>query len=310
MNESPLIANERTRKIEKARGYKDFTMDIEDVFSQENIKTTIDNYFASQGGEEEEEGGVITQETKQHFGGIAILASDTSQVIPFVSIGFPSIIQVSSAPRLIFWADRAVILEDYNNSSLTVRPSAVGVANTPFNVGVEIVGYADAMPEYIYEPFIVGRNLREDKSFYVSFWNEEKVILKGISGGIAGYPITCGLHILGKLNEDDSDYQTWYVEVELESDSQEYLYKNMNIGKVDSKIHRVTIDLDSESEKHYFGAMGITANIKDARISGLTPLKAREGFISECTDTYLVLNSFAFGEANPPLRYALEIRGG
>lgn len=268
-----------------------------------NINTIVES--ASENGEEE-----TTQETQQHFGGIATLNSTGSNIVTFASLGFPSVIQLVSAPRLILWADRVVILEDYDNSSLTVRPSAVGVANTPFDVGVEIAGYADAIPDYIYDPFIVGRNLREDKSFYPYFWDEEKVIIKGIPGGIAGYPITCGLFISGKLNADDTENQTWYVEVELNSDSEEFLYEDMNIGNVDSEIHRVTIDLDDWQETHYFGALGITPNIENARVSGLTPLRGREGFVSACANTSVTLNASKWGEANFPLRYALEIRGG
>ena len=308
-----LEEDKRNKIVKPVRGLEGYKFKL-NLSSDSTIATSEGNAVnINTLGESISEGngnGETTQETQQHFGGIATLSSAGSQVVTFASLGFPSVIQLASAPRLILWADRAVILEDYDNSSLTIEPSAVGVANTPFNVGVEVAGYADAIPNYIYDPFIVGRNLREDKSFYPYFWDEEKVIIKGIPGGIAGYPITCGLFISGKLNESDTRYRTWYVEVELDSDSEEFLYEDMNIGNVDSEIHRVFIDLDDWQETHYFGTLGITPNIANARISGLTPLRAREGFISACTDTSVTLNASKWGEANFPLRYALEIRGG
>ncbi len=47
MSEQPLIINRETKKIEKATGLEDYFMDMQTIFSEENISTAINNYFAN-----------------------------------------------------------------------------------------------------------------------------------------------------------------------------------------------------------------------------------------------------------------------
>jgi hypothetical protein len=297
-------------KIKLRRGFENAVFDLGALNSsdlQDLINQLITNYFAGQ----EEEETIIEQTAKQHFGAVATINSTGSTEITYASLGFPSRIAVSGAPRLIYWCERAFILESWGDTSLTVRPSiSLPGADTPFSLGVEIAGEANAIPDYVYEPEVVGIILRDDWPFYPSFWDEESITLKTYGFGADDYPLTCGVFVSGKLNASDTERQTWYIELELESESQSFDYEDSNVGFVDNEVHVVTIEINSPSETKYFGALGLPANIVDARISGLTPLGRRDGYISACNDTNFTINRFEVGEKDYPIRYRVEIRGG
>lgn len=309
--------NTKTKEIELSRGLRDYTI-ILDLSSKSTIPTTEgDKVSILNLTEEANDNGngdvtpSIPLETQQHFGTVATINSTGSTTITYASLGFPSHIVVSGAPRLINWCERGFILESWNNTSLTVRPSiSLPGADTPFSLGIEIVGEALAIPDYVYEPDIAGIVLRDDHSFYPSFWDEESITLKSYGWGADDYPITCGVFISGKLNASDTERHTWYIELELESESQSFNYADPNIGFIDNEVHTITIEINSASETKYFGALGLPSNIADARISGFTPLGGRDGFISACNDTSFTINRFEVGETDYPLRYRVEIRGG
>jgi len=316
MNESPLIGNKRTKEIVLARGFEEYKLDINSIVSQSSINAAISSYFTSVGGIQNcadvlaciaNTESAVSEE--QHFGAIATITQDSAQTFTFVSLGFPPVISLTQPPRIIYHADRAIILESYSNTSITLRSSAAGVANTPFNVGIELVGNINPIPNYIYDPIISGMNIKNDKSFSVSFWNSEKIILKGMPYGVANYPVTCGVFITGKRTAD-GEFETWYIEMELEEETQTFAYEDVNIGKTDIEIHGKLITLESESNELTFGELGFTPVISDARVSGLVPGNLCNVYVYSISDTGVTLNLFVGKVDNPPVRAFLEIRGG
>jgi hypothetical protein len=297
-------------KIKPRRGFENAVFELGVLNStdlQNLINQSIANYMAGIVAEET----AVTPEAEQHYGGVATLNSTGSQTITYASLGFPLHIVVAAPPRLIYWCERAFVLESWNNTSLTVRPSITPAgADTPFLLGVEVVGLANAIPDYVYNPTIAGIIMRDDHPFYPSFWDQESITLKAYGFGADDFPFTCGVFVSGRNGSTEAAIETWYIELELESESQSFDFEDANSGHVDSEVHVVNIEMNSASETKYFGALGITANISNARISGLTPQVARDAYISACTDTSFTINRFEIGEKDYPLRYKLEIRGG
>jgi len=108
MNESPLIANERTRKIEKARGYEDFVMDMLDLVTQENINNTIIHYFATQAKQEE----FITDE---------IIVGEDNFTIKFSSLT----VDGDSLPSVFQTGVKVAIWSINNNSDVFIHSGSI-----------------------------------------------------------------------------------------------------------------------------------------------------------------------------------------
>jgi len=308
--DSPFYPDNKKKKILLRRGLEDYVFDISPA-TEKVINNIISNYFATQEVTEK-----ISQETSTHQHWSKLISLDESpKEISFSTMGFPSSIDLAMPPILIPHSDRNIVLDNYSNTSVTIKSSVPGVKDLPLSVKVEVVGYAEVIPSYIYHPLIVGIDFLDDRGAYIYQYDGEGFTLKSFSAGIKDLPISVGVYITGKKNTDDIDRGMWYAEVTLSSNSQDYEYKDISWGKTDNHIFDTGVELTKESDTFSFvkliDAEGyrLPNYISNARISALIPCQDAMGYISAINNYGFTLNFMHGSTADLPIRFKLQIRG-
>jgi len=311
-----LELDKRNKIIKKNTGLEDFFFNLTDLVKEKELQQYITNYTGGRSsGEENGDSEVETLTETQHWGNTVSLTTDP-QTITYASLGFPSVINMAMPPIIVPWDDRSVLLVSYNDTSLTVKCGATGIKDLPVKIGVEIAGYAMAMPDTIYDAFIPHIDFLDDRAGYVYNYGDEGFYINLFSEGIKNPPVDFGIFVTGRDKADDSTRKLWYGTITVNTPPEYFYYKDINVGSYDTKVYDIGVLLEEDSHSYNwseFVAVGgslLPSMIDDARVAGLAPRQNCMGFISACSDSGFTLNASMASIDTPPIRFNMQVRGG
>jgi len=316
MNEV-LNVRKRLKEVKKSRGLEDYKWPWEDDISvlEESLLSEINT--VNDKIEEIETEDISSEERILQHWGTTTTMSASEQTFSYSDLGFPSVIDGAS-PFSIPWADVALRVYDYDNSSVTLRTSSAGIADLPITIGIELTGYGSVFPDKIYNAVLEGLRIKSDREVMCSHIDSDSLTLTSFAEGIDNPSFVVGIRVSGR-EELGEDLKYWETNVTMTSDEQEFAFEDIGAGTVDDYVYVVaaTLAADEDSKTFYYGdltdARGggrLASRINDARISGLVCLENMAGYITACQNTYFTLHKSMAGiTMDEAITYWISIRG-